>query len=69
VSGTPGELQIQWVPYESFSKRKYEDVMRRVPDGTLCEKLLGVRPQILLNDGLSRTIAWQRDAMRRRPPA
>jgi UDP-glucose 4-epimerase len=69
VSGTPGELQIQWVPYESFSKRKYEDVMRRVPDGALCEKLLGVRPQILLDDGLSRTIAWQRDAMRRRTPA
>jgi UDP-glucose 4-epimerase len=69
LSGTPGELEIQWVPYESFSKRKYEDVMRRVPDITLCERLLGVRAQILLDEGLRRTIDWQRDAMRRAPAA
>ena len=36
--------------------------MRRVPDIRLCEKLLGVRAQVGLDDGLKRTIEWQRKA-------
>lgn len=60
VSNTPGELKIDFVPYESFSGRKYEDVMRRVPDTRLCEKLLDVRAQVSLDEGLKRTIEWQR---------
>ncbi len=61
LSGTPGEPNIEFVPYESFSSRKYEDVMRRVPDVALCERLLGVRAQVDIDDGLSRTIEWQRN--------
>lgn len=60
LSGTPGELNIQFTPYESFSGKKYEDVMRRVPDIKLCEKLLGVRAQVDVDVGLARTIEWQR---------
>lgn len=60
VSGTPGEAKIKFVPYASFSARKYEDVMRRVPDITLCEKLLGVKAEVSLEEGLRQTIAWQR---------
>jgi UDP-glucose 4-epimerase len=60
VSGTPGEVKVEFVPYESFSGRKYEDVMRRVPDTTLCRKLLGVQAEVSLEDGLRETIAWQR---------
>ncbi len=60
LSNTPGELKIDFVPYESFSGRKYEDVMRRVPDTRLCEKLLGVRALVSLDEGLKRTIEWQR---------
>ena len=60
LSGTPGEIRIEFVPYESFTGQKYEDVMRRVPDVTLCEQLLGVRARIDLDEGLSRTIEWQR---------
>jgi UDP-glucose 4-epimerase len=66
LSGTPGELDVKWVPYESFSSRKYEDVMRRVPDTTLCRKLLGVTAQVALDEGLARTIEWQREAQRTR---
>jgi UDP-glucose 4-epimerase len=69
ASGTPGELQVEFVPYASFTGRKYEDVMRRVPDVELCARLLGVRAQVDIDDGLARTIAWQRVAMARRVPA
>jgi UDP-glucose 4-epimerase len=66
ASGTPGELKLEFVPYGSFTGRKYEDVQRRVPDTALCERLLGVRARVDLDDGLTRTIDWQRRAMRRR---
>jgi UDP-glucose 4-epimerase len=60
LSNTPGELKIQFIPYESFAGGRYEDVMRRVPDTTLSEKLLGVRARVSVDDGLARTIEWQR---------
>jgi len=60
LCGTPGELKIEMVPYESFTGSKYQDVMRRVPDTTLCKKLLGVEAQVSLEEGLLRTIEWQR---------
>ena len=31
-------------------------------DVTLCERLLGVRAKVGLEEGLLRTIAWQREA-------
>ncbi len=60
LSGTPGELAIEFIPYESFTGKKYEDVMRRVPDIRKCERLLGVRAQVTIDEGLARTIEWQR---------
>jgi UDP-glucose 4-epimerase len=66
ASRTPGELKVEFVPYASFTGRKYEDVMRRVPDVALCERLLGVRARIDIDEGLERTIAWQRGAVARR---
>lgn len=60
VSGTPGELKIEFIPYESFSGKKYEDVMRRVPDTSHSEKVLGVKSQVSLDEGLAKTIEWQR---------
>ncbi len=63
LSGTPGELAIEFIPYESFTGKKYEDVMRRVPDIRKCERLLGVRAKVGLDEGLTRTIDWQRRVM------
>ena len=51
---------IEWVAYESFTGKKYEDVRRRVPDATLLERLCGVRARVSLEEGLRRTIDWQR---------
>jgi len=63
LSGTPGDLKVEFVPYESFSGKKYEDVMRRVPDTSHSEKVLGVRAVVGLDEGLTETIAWQRQAV------
>jgi UDP-glucose 4-epimerase len=62
LSNTPGDLKIEFVPYESFTGKKYQDVMRRVPDTTLCERILGVKAKVGLDEGLARTIEWQRSA-------
>lgn len=64
LSNTPGELKLKFVPYESFTGKKYEDVQRRVPDVSKCENLLGVRARVGLEEGLLRTIEWQRTASR-----
>lgn len=63
VSDTPGELRVEYVPYESFTGRRYQDVRRRVPDTRRCESLLGVRAKVSLDQGLMKTIAWQRTVM------
>ncbi len=54
------DAPIKFIPYESFTGKQYEDVRRRVPDVSLCERVLGVRAKVGLEEGLTRTIAWQR---------
>jgi UDP-glucose 4-epimerase len=61
ISDTPGEIKLKFIPYESFTGKKYEDVMRRVPDSSKCENILGVKAQVNLEEGLFHTIAWQRN--------
>ncbi len=60
LSGAPGEVNIRMVPYESFTGKAYEDVRRRVPDVSRCSEILGVTAKIGLEEGLKKTIAWQR---------
>lgn len=57
---TPGELKLKFIPYESFTGGKYEDVRRRVPDVSRCESILGVKAAVGLEEGLAHTIAWHR---------
>jgi UDP-glucose 4-epimerase len=62
LCGPTGEARIEFVPYESFSKKRYEDVRRRVPDIDKCARILGVSAQVGLEEGLRETIQWQRAA-------
>jgi UDP-glucose 4-epimerase len=55
------EPRIDLVPFASFGR--YEDVERRIPDNRKAARLLGHVPAVTLEDGLPRTIAWQREAM------
>jgi UDP-glucose 4-epimerase len=54
------EPRIKFIPYESFTGKPYDDVRRRVPDVSLCQRLLGVVAAVSLEEGLARTIEWQR---------
>lgn len=53
-----GEPKYELVSYRSFGK--YEDVRRRVPDIFKARKFLEFEPQVGLEEGLLKTIAWQR---------
>lgn len=69
LSGTKGEAKIKFVPYESFTGKPYEDVRRRVPDVSRCERILGVKAKVGLEEGLLRTIEWQRNFTATKEPA
>jgi UDP-glucose 4-epimerase len=60
LCGTPGEIRLRFIPYESFTGAAYQDVRRRVPDVSRCERILGVKAVVGLEEGLLRTIEWQR---------
>jgi UDP-glucose 4-epimerase len=60
LSNTPGSVKLSFIPYETFTAGKYEDVRRRVPDVTRCEQVLGVSAKVGIEEGLVRTIEWQR---------
>jgi UDP-glucose 4-epimerase len=55
------EPRIKLVPLKTFGR--YEDVQRRIPDNRRATEILGYTPGVALEDGLPRTIAWQREAM------
>ena len=57
--GTKGELDYRLIPYSTFGN--YEDVRRRVPDTSKAKRLLGFEAKVSLEEGLSRTIEWQRN--------
>ncbi len=58
---TGKKLKLEFVPYSSFGK--YEDVMQRVPDISKAKKLLGWQPKVSLEEGLKKTIEWQKNEM------
>jgi len=53
--------KINKIPLATFGR--YEDVERRVPDNRRATQILGYTPSVRLEEGLPRTIAWQREAM------
>lgn len=63
LSNTPGEEKIEFVPYESFADKKYQDVMRRVPDMSHTKNVLGMEAKVGLEEGLRKAIEWQCSAV------
>jgi UDP-glucose 4-epimerase len=53
------EPKFRFIPYSTFGK--YEDVKRRVPDIDKIKEKLGFQPIYALQDGLIKTIEWQRN--------
>jgi UDP-glucose 4-epimerase len=62
LAGT-GEPKIRRVSYQAFGR--YEDVRARVPEIGKAREVLGFEPRVGLEEGLGRTIAWQRAVMER----
>lgn len=62
LSESTRPLNLKFIPYHEISKgRAYEDVRRRVPDVSKAERLLDFHARVELEEGLSRTIKWQRE--------
>ena len=60
----PGEEpNVRLIPYATFGR--YEDVERRIPDGSKSERILGFRARVNLEEGLPQAIEWQRATMQR----
>ena len=55
------EPRVELIPLETFGR--YEDVQRRVPDNRRAGSVLGHVPQTSLEEGLPKTIEWQRRVM------
>ncbi len=58
VNGKDAEPKLNYIPYTTFGN--YEDVMRRVPDITKLRSTLHFKPEWDLEDGLKKTIDWQK---------
>jgi len=56
------EKKIKYIPYKEFHGQ-YEDVKVRQPDITKAKELLNWTPKVNLEDGLIKTIEWQRKRM------
>ena len=53
-------MRLEFVPYNKISGKDYEDVRRRIPDVSKAEQLLGFKARVSLEEGLKRTIEWQK---------
>jgi len=60
LSGSKSPLRLKFIPYDEIGGRRYEDVRRRVPDVNKAGRLLGFEAKVGLEEGLKRTIEWQR---------
>jgi UDP-glucose 4-epimerase len=52
------EAKLRFISYQTFGK--YDDVRNRVPDISKAREILGFVPKFDLQEGLTRTIAWQK---------
>jgi UDP-glucose 4-epimerase len=61
IAGGEGDANVNIIPYDQISAgRKYQDVMRRVPDTTKAQTILGVKAQVDVEEGMRRAFEWQR---------
>jgi UDP-glucose 4-epimerase len=57
---TGSDSRIVFVPYQEAYEEGFEDMMRRVPDISKINKLLGYTPKISLDDTLTSIIEYHR---------
>lgn len=57
---TGSRSEITFVPYQEYYGEGFEDTRRRIPAIDRAKEVLGFVPQVALEEGLTRTIAWCR---------
>jgi UDP-glucose 4-epimerase len=55
--GIEGDLRVKHVGFEEIGGN-YQDVRHRVPDLSKARRLLGFEPNVSLEEGLAKTLAW-----------
>lgn len=55
---TGAKSEIKFVDQEQIYGKRYEDIQRRVPNVTMMNKILGVKAETPLSEGLAKTIEW-----------
>jgi UDP-glucose 4-epimerase len=55
--------QIKFIPHKDVYGKGYEDIQRRVPDTSKIHKYINWKPDISLEEGLKRTIAYYRNRL------
>jgi len=58
---TESDAELAFVPYHEAYGLGFEDTLRRVPNVSKAERLLGFRAEVPLEEGLQETIAWFRN--------
>jgi UDP-glucose 4-epimerase len=61
INGENSTPKINFIPYSTFGR--YEDVQRRVPNIDKIKKYFNFDPKVSLEEGLKRTIEWQKIIM------
>jgi len=56
---------ITFVPYEQAYGPDFEEALRRIPDTSRAEEVLGFRAQVPLEEGLRKTLDWFRESYAR----
>lgn len=69
LCGVEWPLGLQMTAYDAIAGRKYEDVRRRVPDLAKARRAIGFEARVSLEEGLSKTIAWQKEIRARQAHA
>ncbi|MCX6302666.1 MAG: GDP-mannose 4,6-dehydratase [Bacteroidia bacterium] len=59
INGDKLNPRLKFIPYSDFGK--YEDVMARIPDISKLKEFFNFEPAWSLEEGLKKTIAWQRE--------
>jgi len=68
IAVTGSKSRIEFVPQAKIYGESYEDISRRVPDVRKMHRVLGVRAETPLADGLRKTVEWfQREGHGPRP--
>jgi UDP-glucose 4-epimerase len=58
---TNSKSKIVYIPYDKAFEKGFEDMIRRVPDITKINHLIGYKPEVNLEESLEKIIDYYRE--------